>query len=103
MSLIKIGKLNFIKAHTLQIVWPYSASCSLSVISRTANPRLRLLRDQFKNVKAEEVEKVALFLRMMAVCQTVVPEINDKGEIEYQASSPDEAALVKAASRPGSF
>ena len=30
-------------------------------------------------------EKIALFLRMMAVCQTVVPEKNEKGEIEYQA------------------
>ena len=62
---------------------------------------LRLLKDQFKKVTGDETEKVALFLRMMAVCQTVVPEINDKGEIEYQASSPDEAALVKAASRSG--
>uniref|UniRef100_A0A8C4NEX2 Phospholipid-transporting ATPase n=1 Tax=Eptatretus burgeri TaxID=7764 RepID=A0A8C4NEX2_EPTBU len=36
------------------------------------------------------------FLTMMAVCHTVIPEQAD-GEIIYQATSPDEAALVKAA------
>ena len=37
------------------------------------------------------------FLRMMAVCHTVVPERNDEGTPNYQASSPDEAALVRSA------
>jgi phospholipid-transporting ATPase len=46
-------------------------------------------------------DKVAIFLRMMAVCQTVVPERDEHNEIDYQASSPDEAALVKAASSLG--
>ena len=31
-----------------------------------------------------ENDRVAIFLRMMAVCQTVVPERTDNGEIEYQ-------------------
>lgn len=31
-----------------------------------------------------ESDRVAIFLRMMAVCQTVVPERTDNGEIEYQ-------------------
>lgn len=39
------------------------------------------------------------FLQMLAVCQTVVPEYTDENELEYQASSPDEAALVKAAAK----
>ena len=60
------------------------------------------LRKQF-DARADPTEhdRVAIFLRMMAVCQTVVPEINESNEIEYQASSPDEAALVQAASKFG--
>ena len=37
------------------------------------------------------------FLRLLAVCHTVIPERGKGQEIAYQASSPDEAALVKAA------
>ncbi|KAL9646480.1 hypothetical protein ABK040_006474 [Willaertia magna] len=37
------------------------------------------------------------FLILLAVCHTVIPEKNKNQEIVYQASSPDEAALVKAA------
>lgn len=36
------------------------------------------------------------FLRMLAVCHTVIPEVKD-GKMIYQASSPDEAALVAGA------
>lgn len=39
------------------------------------------------------------FLSLLAVCHTVIPEVDedDPGNIVYQASSPDEAALVKGA------
>lgn len=37
------------------------------------------------------------FLVLLAVCHTVVPEYDDSGKLIYQASSPDEAALVSAA------
>src|SRR3989338_11474485 len=39
------------------------------------------------------------FLTLLAVCHTVIPERSQvkPSEIIYQASSPDEAALVKAA------
>ncbi|XP_024859574.2 phospholipid-transporting ATPase IB isoform X2 [Kryptolebias marmoratus] len=40
--------------------------------------------------------QICEFLTMMAVCHTVVPEMEDN-QIIYQASSPDEGALVKAA------
>ncbi|XP_069747548.1 phospholipid-transporting ATPase IB-like isoform X4 [Narcine bancroftii] len=40
------------------------------------------------------------FLIMMAICHTVVPE-NDGNDIKYQASSPDESSLVKAAKKLG--
>jgi phospholipid-transporting ATPase len=36
------------------------------------------------------------FLTLLAVCHTVIPEIRD-GKMHYQASSPDEAALVAGA------
>jgi magnesium-transporting ATPase (P-type) len=40
---------------------------------------------------------------MLAVCHTVIPERDPKNhnKIIYQASSPDEAALVKAAKHLG--
>lgn len=36
------------------------------------------------------------FFRLLALCHTVIPQISDN-RLEYQAQSPDEAALVSAA------
>lgn len=44
----------------------------------------------------QEKEVVREFLTLLAVCHTVIPEIKD-GKTIYQASSPDEAALVAGA------
>uniref|UniRef100_A0A8C9VKB2 Phospholipid-transporting ATPase n=1 Tax=Scleropages formosus TaxID=113540 RepID=A0A8C9VKB2_SCLFO len=44
--------------------------------------------------------QICEFLTMMAVCHTVVPERNED-QIVYQASSPDEGALVKGAKSLG--
>ncbi|GAA6111613.1 phospholipid-transporting ATPase IB isoform X1 [Tachysurus ichikawai] len=44
--------------------------------------------------------QICEFLTMMAVCHTVVPE-RDDNQIIYQASSPDEGALVKGAKSLG--
>jgi phospholipid-transporting ATPase len=43
------------------------------------------------------------FFVLLAVCHTVIPEKSEEegGEIVYQASSPDEAALVKGAKELG--
>lgn len=46
---------------------------------------------------AVEVEVLKEFLSLLAVCHTVIPEIKDDGKLVYQASSPDEAALVAGA------
>lgn len=43
-----------------------------------------------------EKEVVREFLTLLAVCHTVIPEEKD-GKLHYQASSPDEAALVAGA------
>ncbi|KAK4057711.1 aminophospholipid translocase [Microbotryomycetes sp. JL221] len=37
------------------------------------------------------------FLTLLATCHTVIPEMGKDGKITYQASSPDEAALVSGA------
>lgn len=41
------------------------------------------------------------FLRMLAVCHTVVPEKTEDEQLVYQASSPDEGALVRGAKSLG--
>jgi len=46
---------------------------------------------------AVEIEVLKEFLSLLAVCHTVIPEIKDDGKLVYQASSPDEAALVSGA------
>ncbi|VDP04896.1 unnamed protein product [Heligmosomoides polygyrus] len=52
----------------------------------------RRLLDDTKN----GVEEVTEFWRLLALCHTVMPE-RDKGQLVYQAQSPDEAALTSAA------
>lgn len=37
------------------------------------------------------------FLALLATCHTVIPEMDEKGHIKYQAASPDEGALVQGA------
>lgn len=44
--------------------------------------------------------KAVQYILAMALCHTCLPEVRD-GEIEYQASSPDELALVRAAQELG--
>ncbi|VDK46448.1 unnamed protein product [Anisakis simplex] len=49
---------------------------------------------------SEQCKWIVEFLRVMSVCHTVVPEkgdTNDLSSTKYQASSPDEGALVRAA------
>lgn len=46
--------------------------------------------------QGSEGETIREFLTLLAVCHTVIPEIKDE-KIIYQASSPDEAALVSGA------
>ena len=45
--------------------------------------------------------KVQFFLLSIALCHTCFPETKDDGGIEYQAASPDEQALVRAAQELG--
>jgi phospholipid-translocating ATPase len=45
--------------------------------------------------------KARFFLLSMALCHTCLPEIQEDGGIDYQAASPDELALVRAAQELG--
>ncbi|KIJ48262.1 hypothetical protein M422DRAFT_248065 [Sphaerobolus stellatus SS14] len=49
----------------------------------------------------QEREVTREFMTFLAVCHTVIPEVKDGGQIKYQASSPDEAALVSDAEMLG--
>ena len=42
-------------------------------------------------------KEVRDFLVLMSICHTVVPEKGEDGKIHYNASSPDEKALVEGA------
>lgn len=46
-------------------------------------------------------KKAKFFLLSLALCHTCLPEVKESGEIEFQAASPDELALVKAAQELG--
>ncbi|KAI8711636.1 Phospholipid-transporting ATPase [Fusarium sp. LHS14.1] len=45
--------------------------------------------------------KAARYLLAVALCHTCIPEATENGDIEYQGSSPDEVALVRAAKEMG--
>ena len=49
----------------------------------------------------ERAETIELFLVLMAVCHTVIPEVQEDGSVHFNASSPDEKALVEGAERYG--
>lgn len=54
-------------------------------------------QENCKNGHASSRE-IKEFLTMMAVCHTVIPDKDEEtGELKYQASSPDEAAIVNGA------
>lgn len=54
------------------------------------------LRSNLKNGHASAAA-IDHFLALLATCHTVIPEIDEKGKIKYQAASPDEGALVSGA------
>ncbi|KAG9242726.1 hypothetical protein BJ878DRAFT_155657 [Calycina marina] len=46
-------------------------------------------------------KKAKFFLLSLALCHTCLPEVAENGDVEFQAASPDELALVKAAQECG--
>ncbi|KAI9886346.1 MAG: triosephosphate isomerase [Watsoniomyces obsoletus] len=69
-----------------------------------AQPRLRteaLLKYMARRPRTLFTKKARFFLLAIALCHTCLPEIRDDGHINYQATSPDEIALVEAARELG--
>jgi len=63
-----------------------------SILDGSANP----FSDSSGRGQNKERDVIHEFLTLLAVCHTVIPEMKD-GKLQYQASSPDEAALVAGA------
>ncbi|KAH9552613.1 hypothetical protein CY35_09G075500 [Sphagnum magellanicum] len=57
---------------------------------------VRLMNGQW--LKQPDSEKIELFFRILAICHTSIPELDEAtGKISYEAESPDEASFVVAA------
>lgn len=63
-----------------------------NILDGSANP----FSDPAGRGQSKERDVIHEFLTLLAVCHTVIPEMKD-GKLQYQASSPDEAALVAGA------
>jgi len=48
-----------------------------------------------------EHQPVNEFFRVLSICHTVIPDVDSEGKLVYQASSPDDLALVEAAKALG--
>lgn len=60
----------------------------------------RIMNGQW--VKEAYSDMIQKFFRVLAICHTAIPDVNQKtGEISYEAESPDEAAFVVAARELG--
>jgi len=68
-----------------------------SFLNDGSNPFVDAGKEADRN---REREVLGEFLTLLAVCHTVIPEVKD-GKTYYQASSPDEAALVAGAELMG--
>jgi phospholipid-translocating ATPase len=61
-----------------------------------------LMQSIIKNPQASLQRRLQFFLLAIALCHTVIPQVDqENGEINYQAASPDEYALVNAAKEMG--
>ena len=73
---------------------------------KSLNPDIPPFRDQrlseaLKDTGSEHSKQLGDFFRCLALCHTVLVEELEGGQIEYQAQSPDEQALVQAAADAG--
>lgn len=59
-------------------------------------PEFKWFDRELLNAVRSDEENAHNFFRLLALCHTVMPD-QKEGKLEYQAQSPDEAALVSAA------
>lgn len=75
-----------------------SSSRSMTRVAAGSEPKTeQLLRYLRERPNTSFSRKARHFIICMALCNTCLPEIKENGQIAYQASSPDELALVEAA------
>lgn len=79
-------------------VWKSSAKPSRTQQELLTTDMLRYIQRKPFTVFAK---KARIFLLAIALCHTCLPEQQEDGEIDFQASSPDELALVRAAQEMG--
>lgn len=77
--------------------WRRTAPAGRSQIDVTTEDLVDFIRSRPNSLFAR---KAVQYILAMALCHSCLPEIRD-GEIEFQASSPDELALVRAAQELG--
>lgn len=77
--------------------WRATARSGCTQPDVTTEDLVEFIRNRPNSVFAR---KAVQYILAMALCHTCLPEMRD-GEIEYQSSSPDELALVKAAQELG--
>lgn len=65
--------------------------------SQTERTTAELLQIMQRQPHSAIARKAREFILGLAICHTALPEIDDKGNMDFQASSPDELALVRAA------
>ena len=76
--------------------WKHSASEAQTELSTT-----ELLQDLQNRPHTLFARKARFFILSMALCHTCLPEMGEDGQVGFQATSPDEVALVQAAKELG--
>lgn len=61
----------------------------------------QLIQQLYLNPTSNTSQDASFFLLSLALCHTAFPEVDKSGKTTYQASSPDELALVEAAQQMG--
>jgi phospholipid-translocating ATPase len=79
-------------------LWKSSARPAKAQPELRTEELLRLLHQRPHSIFAK---KAKFFLLSLALCHTCIPEFHKSGAIEFQAASPDELALVRAAQELG--
>jgi phospholipid-translocating ATPase len=75
-------------------IWKSTARPSKTQHELRTEELLKYLQTKPHSIFAK---KARFFLLSLALCHTCLPEVQENGDIEFQAASPDELALVKAA------
>ncbi|XP_052238841.1 phospholipid-transporting ATPase ID-like isoform X1 [Dreissena polymorpha] len=70
--------------------------CNLS-FNKYADPKFEFYDKRLVTEVQGGNREVGRFFTLLSLCHTVMPEVTEDGNLEYQAQSPDEGALVSAA------